>query len=98
MRLISAIALAGLRPFGQTLAQFMMVWQRYRRNGSSRLSSRWLNDSRDEATGERLDDLEDPFRLYRCHTIMNCAKSCPKGLNPAKAIAEIKRKMVERKV
>ena len=43
---------------------------------------RWLIDSRDEATGERLDDLEDPFRLYRCHTIMNCAKACPKGLNP----------------
>jgi predicted ATPase len=47
---------------------------------------RWIADSRDEATGERLDDLEDPFRLYRCHTIMNCAKTCPKGLNPAKAI------------
>ena len=56
------------------------------------------SDSRDEATGERLDDLEDPFRLYRCHTIMNCAKACPKGLNPAKAIAEIKRMMVERQV
>ena len=49
---------------------------------------RWIEDSRDEATGERLDALEDPFRLYRCHTIMNCAQSCPKGLNPAKAIAE----------
>ena len=59
---------------------------------------RWINDSRDEATGERLDDLEDPFRLYRCHTIMNCAKACPKGLNPAKAIAEIKKLMVERRV
>ena len=57
---------------------------------------RWLIDSRDEATGERLDDLEDPFRLYRCHTIMNCTKTCPKGLNPAKAIAEIKKMMVER--
>ena len=55
-------------------------------------------DSRDEATGERLDDLEDPFRLYRCHTIMNCAKACPKDLNPAKAIAEIKKMMVERQV
>jgi succinate dehydrogenase / fumarate reductase iron-sulfur subunit len=51
---------------------------------------------RDEATGERLDNLEDPFRLYRCHTIMNCAQTCPKGLNPAKAIAEIKKMMVER--
>ena len=47
---------------------------------------RWIADSRDEATGERLDDLEDPFRLYRCHTIMNCTRTCPKGLNPAKAI------------
>ena len=43
---------------------------------------RWLIDLRDEAQGERLDNLEDPFRLYRCHTIMNCAKTCPKGLNP----------------
>lgn len=59
---------------------------------------RWLADSRDEATGERLDNLEDPFRLYRCHTIMNCAKACPKGLSPAKAIAEIKKMMVERQV
>ncbi|MDO8837740.1 MAG: succinate dehydrogenase iron-sulfur subunit [Parvibaculum sp.] len=57
---------------------------------------RWLIDSRDEATGERLDALEDPFRLYRCHTIMNCTRACPKGLNPAKAIAEIKKMMVER--
>ena len=52
---------------------------------------RWLADSRDEMTGERLDELEDPFRLYRCHTIMNCANVCPKGLNPARAIAEIKK-------
>ncbi len=59
---------------------------------------RWLADSRDESTGERLDNLEDPFRLYRCHTIMNCAQTCPKGLNPAKAIAEIKKMMVERTV
>lgn len=58
---------------------------------------RFLVDSRDEATGERLDQLEDPFKLYRCHTIMNCAKTCPKGLNPAKAIAEIKKMMVARK-
>ena len=57
---------------------------------------RWLVDSRDEATGERLDALEDPFKLYRCHTIMNCTNVCPKGLNPAKAIAEIKKMMVER--
>ena len=58
---------------------------------------RWLIDSRDEATGERLDDLEDPFRLYRCHTIMNCTKTCPKSLNPAKAIGEIKKMMVARR-
>lgn len=61
-------------------------------------AQRWIVDSRDESTGERLDNVEDPFRLYRCHTIMNCAKACPKGLNPAKAIAEIKKKMVERQV
>ena len=59
---------------------------------------RFIADSRDEATGERLDNLEDPFRLYRCHTIMNCTDVCPKGLNPAKAIAEIKKKMIEREV
>jgi succinate dehydrogenase / fumarate reductase iron-sulfur subunit len=58
---------------------------------------RWLIDSRDQAQQERLDNLEDPFKLYRCHTIMNCANTCPKGLNPAKAIAEIKKLMVERK-
>jgi len=57
---------------------------------------RWIADSRDEATGERLDQLQDPFRLYRCHTIMNCTKTCPKSLNPAKAIAEIKKLMVAR--
>ncbi len=60
-------------------------------------SYRWLVDSRDEETGPRLDNLEDPFRLYRCHTIMNCAQVCPKGLNPAKAIASIKQMMVKRK-
>jgi hypothetical protein len=59
---------------------------------------RWLIDSRDEAAGERLDNVEDPFRLYRCHTIMNCAKACPKGLNPAKAIAEIKNMMIARQL
>mgnify|MGYP003383615546 CR=1 FL=1 len=58
---------------------------------------RWIVDSRDEDTGARLDDLEDPFRLYRCHTIMNCTKTCPKGLNPAKAIAEIKKAMLARR-
>ena len=58
---------------------------------------RWLADSRDEATGTRLDALEDPFRLYRCHTIMNCTRTCPKGLNPALAIAEIKKLMLVRR-
>jgi len=57
---------------------------------------RWIIDSRDENTGARLDELEDPFKLYRCHTIMNCTDTCPKGLNPAKAIAEIKKLIVER--
>ncbi|ARN85200.1 succinate dehydrogenase iron-sulfur subunit [Candidatus Nucleicultrix amoebiphila] len=57
---------------------------------------RWIQDSRDDATGERLDNLEDPFKLYRCHTIMNCTKTCPKHLNPAQSIADIKKKMVER--
>ena len=61
-------------------------------------AERWLEDSRDEATGERLDELEDPFRVYRCHTIMNCTQTCPKGLNPARAIAEIKKKLVARVV
>ncbi len=58
---------------------------------------RWIVDSRDEATGERLDNLIDPFRLYRCHTIMNCSKTCPKSLNPGKAIAEIKKLIVARR-
>ncbi len=57
---------------------------------------RWIVDSRDEATGERLDALNDPFRLYRCHTIFNCTNACPKGLNPAQAIALIKQKIFER--
>ena len=57
---------------------------------------RWIVDSRDEVTGERLDNLEDPFKLYRCHTIMNCTNTCPKDLNPGKAIGKIKEKIVER--
>jgi succinate dehydrogenase / fumarate reductase iron-sulfur subunit len=59
-------------------------------------AARWINDSRDEKMGERLDDLEDSFKLYRCHTIMNCTKTCPKGLNPAKAIGDIKKKQALR--
>jgi len=57
---------------------------------------RWIVDSRDENTGERLDQLEDSFRLYRCHTIMNCTNTCPKHLNPAKNISEIKKLLIER--
>ncbi len=60
-------------------------------------AQRWIVDSRDEATAERLDELEDPFKLYRCHTIMNCTQSCPKGLNPAKAIGQIKQAIADRK-
>ncbi len=58
---------------------------------------RWVVDSRDEDTGSRLDELEDPFKLYRCHTIMNCTRTCPKGLNPGKAIAELKKLVMARK-
>jgi succinate dehydrogenase / fumarate reductase, iron-sulfur subunit len=58
---------------------------------------RWIADSRDEATGERLDQLEDPYKLYRCHTIMNCTQTCPKSLNPAEAIGAIKELLVDRK-
>ncbi|XP_015738079.1 succinate dehydrogenase [ubiquinone] iron-sulfur subunit, mitochondrial [Coturnix japonica] len=54
---------------------------------------RWMIDSRDDYTEERLAQLQDPFSLYRCHTIMNCTRTCPKGLNPGKAIAEIKKMM-----
>jgi succinate dehydrogenase / fumarate reductase, iron-sulfur subunit len=74
-------------------------WQGERYLGPAVLlqAARWLKDSRDEKTGERLDQLEDPFKLYRCHTIMNCTNTCPKGLNPAKAIGEIKQMLVERR-
>ncbi len=58
---------------------------------------RWIADSRDEQTGDRLDYVQDPYRLYRCHTIMNCTNTCPKGLNPGRAIAEIKKAEVERR-
>ena len=58
---------------------------------------RFIADSRDEATDERLQNLEDPFKLYRCHTIMNCTNACPKGLNPAKAIGKIKQMIADRK-
>ncbi|TVQ81710.1 MAG: succinate dehydrogenase iron-sulfur subunit [Micavibrio sp.] len=73
-------------------------WNGDRYLGPSTLlqASRWVHDTRDEATGERLDELEDPFKLYRCHTIMNCTSACPKGLNPAKEIAEVKKRIAER--
>jgi succinate dehydrogenase / fumarate reductase iron-sulfur subunit len=58
---------------------------------------RWIVDSRDEATGERLDALEDSFRLYRCHTILACTDACPKDLNPGRAIARIKKLIAERR-
>ncbi|QKX01413.1 succinate dehydrogenase iron-sulfur subunit [Wolbachia endosymbiont of Cruorifilaria tuberocauda] len=57
---------------------------------------RWISDSRDIKAGERLDALGDPFKLYYCHTIMNCTKDCPKGLNPARAIVKIKQLMLKR--
>jgi succinate dehydrogenase / fumarate reductase iron-sulfur subunit len=57
---------------------------------------RFIADSRDEKADERLDNLEDPYRLFRCHTIMNCVDVCPKGLNPTKAIGKIKELMVKR--
>ena len=60
-------------------------------------AQRWIVDSRDEATGQRLDELDDSFRLYRCHTIMNCTNACPKGLNPGKAIGEIKGALARRR-
>ncbi len=59
-------------------------------------SYRWLVDSRDDAKDERLNELEDSFKLYRCHTIMNCTNTCPKGLNPAEAIAKTKKMLIDR--
>ena len=59
---------------------------------------RFIADTRDQATNERLDNLEDPYRLFRCHTIMNCVDVCPKGLNPSLAIGKIKEMMVKRGV
>jgi len=56
-------------------------------------SYRWINDSRDEHTAARKDALNNSMSLYRCHTILNCSRTCPKGLNPARAIAEIKKSM-----
>lgn len=60
-------------------------------------AQRWVVESRDDHTGERLDALDDVYRLYRCHTILNCTSACPKGLNPSRAIADIKRKLERRR-
>ena len=89
--------------------QMIAAQNEYRRKrGAPELTEDDVNEMarEDEAIRERarrsnearLDELEDPFRLYRCHTILNCSKACPKGLNPAKVIAEIKKQMVERQV
>jgi succinate dehydrogenase / fumarate reductase iron-sulfur subunit len=59
---------------------------------------RFIADSRDQATSERLDNLDDPYRLFRCHTIMNCVDVCPKGLNPSAAIGRIRSLLVKRAV
>ena len=59
---------------------------------------RFIADSRDQVTSERLDNLEDPYRLFRCHTIMNCVDACPKNLNPTRAINKIKELLVKRAV
>ena len=56
---------------------------------------RWIADSRDQHTKERLEELDDSFKLYRCHTIMNCSNTCPKGLNPGKAVAQIKKAIAD---
>ena len=78
----------------------MYWWQGERYLGPAALlqAQRWVADSRDEATDERLDFVDDAFRLYRCRTIINCSKACPKGLNPAKAIAELRKALVERSI
>jgi succinate dehydrogenase / fumarate reductase, iron-sulfur subunit len=78
----------------------MYWWQGERYLGPAALlqAQRWIADSRDEATAERLDYVDDAFKLYRCRTILNCSAACPKGLNPAKAIAEIRKALVERSI
>jgi succinate dehydrogenase / fumarate reductase, iron-sulfur subunit len=78
------------------LSELLVNSDRYLGPAALLATYRWIIDSRDEASGERLDALEDRFRLYRCHTIMNCTEACPKNLNPARAIAKIKRLIIER--
>lgn len=78
----------------------MYWWQGERYLGPAALlqAQRWVADSRDEATDERLDFVDDAFRLYRCRTILNCSAACPKSLNPAKQIAELRKALVERQL
>src|SRR3990167_443002 len=83
-----------LRLLHDLLPQLLVEWREVPRPGDA--AARLPLADRQPRRGHRLDMLEDPFKLYRCHTIMNCAQVCPKGLNPAKAIAEIKKLMVER--
>jgi succinate dehydrogenase subunit B (EC 1.3.5.1) len=80
------------------LPEFLVEPRQIRRPGRLLQAYRFIADSRDEATGERLDNLEDPYRLFRCHTIMNCVDVCPKELNPTMAISKIKEMMVRRAV
>ena len=79
------ISLVTYRPSTPRIRALLQAW-------------RFLADSRDQATGERLSELEGPFSLFRCHTIMNCVEVCPKGLNPTRAIGNIKQLMVKRSV
>ncbi|MDH5546778.1 MAG: succinate dehydrogenase iron-sulfur subunit [Gammaproteobacteria bacterium] len=69
--------------------------ERFRGPAALLQAARFLEDSRDQATAERLQELDGPYRVFRCHTIMNCTDVCPKGLNPSKAIGDIKKKMVK---
>jgi len=95
----TATAIWARRHCSQPIAGWLIVATMPLTSGPAALLAayRWLVDSRDDATDERLDELDDPFRLYRCHTIMNCTQTCPKDLNPAKAIAETKKMLVERR-
>ena len=61
-------------------------------------AARFIEDSRDEATLDRLEQLDDAYKLYRCHTIMNCVQVCPKELNPTRAIGKIKERLVQKKL
>ena len=81
-------AQTGTKPVAESHAFDIAALQAYR----------FIADSRDQDTGARLDNLEDPYRLFRCHTIMNCVDVCPKGLNPTRAIGKIKELMVRRAV